>query len=316
LSRRRLFALARIAVSAALLVGILHGIDWNLAWETAAGADPPLLLLAPVIWLASLLVGSLRWRLILRDGGVSFPLGKALPAYLVGAFYNLFLPGAVGGDAARAAVCSAATGCGLGRATGSVLLERLSGLAAVVVFILGTSLVFPGIWSGLLHSGSPCTVALAAGMVLLAAAAAVASRGLLVRRASRWHRGRILPALGRMLRTAAGVSLPALLLSILLSMLFQGARFMGMYALSRSIGLPLRPEVFFSLMPLVYLATLVPVSLGGLGIREGTLVVLLGGLGVAASQAVTLSLLIYMNQVLLAVAGGLLQAAGVVRLRA
>ena len=58
-----------------------------------------------------------------------------------------------------------------------------------------------------------------------------------------------------------------------------------------ALGLPLPVLLFFALVPLVSLLTLAPVSLNGMGVREGGLVLLLAPLGVAAEEAVTLALL-------------------------
>ena len=79
--------------------------------------------------------------------------------------------------------------------------------------------------------------------------------------------------------------------------------------LLKAIGLSLPLRAFFAVVPMVYLATLLPISLGGLGVREGALVFLLARLGVPTSSAVTLSFLIYLNQVFLGMLGGSLQLA-------
>lgn len=64
--------------------------------------------------------------------------------------------------------------------------------------------------------------------------------------------------------------------------------------------------MFFVIMPLVYICTILPFSLGGLGVREGALVYLLAKMGVPASDGVALSFLIYINPVLVDSVGGIL----------
>ena len=60
-------------------------------------------------------------------------------------------------------------------------------------------------------------------------------------------------------------------------------------------------------MPIVYISTILPVSLGGLGVREGTLVYLLAKVGVLSSDAVALSFLIHFNRVAVGSIGGITQ---------
>ncbi len=60
-------------------------------------------------------------------------------------------------------------------------------------------------------------------------------------------------------------------------------------------------------MPVTYIITTIPVSLGGLGVREGVLVYLLTQISITPSDAVTLSFLIYCNRVFVASIGGITQ---------
>lgn len=65
---------------------------------------------------------------------------------------------------------------------------------------------------------------------------------------------------------------------------------------------------YLFVIPLVYLATVLPISLGGIGVREGVLVWFLSIAGVSASEAVLLAFLVYLNRVLVGTIGGGIQA--------
>ncbi len=82
---------------------------------------------------------------------------------------------------------------------------------------------------------------------------------------------------------------------------------MVVFLLSQAIGLAVSLTEFFAIIPLVYLVTILPISLGGLGVREGMLVFLLAQFNVAITDAVTLSFLIYLNRVVVGSLGGLIQ---------
>jgi glycosyltransferase 2 family protein len=64
---------------------------------------------------------------------------------------------------------------------------------------------------------------------------------------------------------------------------------------------------FLILFPIVYLATVLPISIGGIGVREGVLVYFLSQSGVPTSDAISLSFLVYMNRMISALIGGGIQ---------
>jgi uncharacterized membrane protein YbhN (UPF0104 family) len=107
---------------------------------------------------------------------------------------------------------------------------------------------------------------------------------------------------------------PGLLLAAsCLSVVVQAANAVMVWLLARSLGLSLSGSgsgselhlpLFFTLVPLVSLLSLAPVSINGLGVREGSLVVLLAPLGVAAEEAITLALLWFSVFVAAGLAGG------------
>jgi uncharacterized membrane protein YbhN (UPF0104 family) len=96
---------------------------------------------------------------------------------------------------------------------------------------------------------------------------------------------------------------------IILSYFFQGVRITGMYAVAISLGIKVPFYAFFIIVPIVYIATLLPISLGGLGVREGAMVFLMSRLGVSTVDGVSLAFLIYLNLVFIGLVGGVLQFA-------
>ena len=82
---------------------------------------------------------------------------------------------------------------------------------------------------------------------------------------------------------------------------------LGSYYMSRAISLNLPLIVLFVVIPIVYITTVLPISLGGLGVREGVLTLLLARVGIPASDAITFSLALYLNRVIIALLGGFLQ---------
>ena len=94
---------------------------------------------------------------------------------------------------------------------------------------------------------------------------------------------------------------------VFLSALYQGVWIFTTFYISQAIGLSVPIHVFFSILPLVYLVTVLPVSIGGVGVREGTFVLLLAQFGVTPSDAVTLSFLEYLCRIAIAALAGVIQ---------
>lgn len=306
-SKSKALFLVKLSVSLGLVVYLGCIVDWERAITTVAGIDVLLLLVAPFLALARLAAAASRWRLILADNRVSFSLRQAYNGYLVGAFYDVLLPGVTGGDVVRIGRCFRQTRCQLGTATASVLLERVCGALALLTIALAAYWFFPWTLSSLpaIERTLAVTIAGVAGIVFLVLA--VLGRRIWLRwlpcedAKGGW---RFVCWALRTLGAMKGRTLGAI---FVLSILFQTADIVATFLLSKALGLDVSIKVFFAIIPLVYLAICLPVSLGGLGVREGALVFLLGQFGVVPSDAVTLSFLIYLNRIVTGGLGGLLQ---------
>jgi hypothetical protein len=296
-------------VRALVSIGILAYLGWTLEWarfgSLVAGADLGLLGLAPVLLLIAFGFAAVRWRRLLLGVRTRASVLACYRFYLVGAFYNLVLPGAIGGDAVRAALMARATTAPLTRVAVVVLLERATGvLTLFVIGALAVAYLPPAVAERL----GPGTVK-AIGLL----GAGVAVSVLAVRPIATWVLAKLVPRLGRAtlfgfaaasLEMALALPARAWVWVFTLGALFQGLDVVSTYLVARAIGIDLPPAVFFVIVPVVYVVTMLPISLGGLGVREGALVVLLGMLGTPASDAISLSLLIYAVRTVVGVVGG------------
>jgi uncharacterized protein (TIRG00374 family) len=305
-----------MSISVGLLSYLLWIIDWDQAIKTLEQANKLLLLTAPFFLLAGYVISSSRWLLVLADSKVNFSFRQAYTGYLLGAFYSLFLPGVMGGDAVRIALCSKTTGGDLGTAVTSVMLERTAGVFALLSFLSFVCLLFPeSLASAVPIKSTSIVIMLVAIMVTAMTVVVLGRRVLVMRHGEKSTRG-ISTFINSGIRALVSLRGRTLGLVLLLSALFQATDIIATFLLARAIGLTLSLKVFFAVLPLVYLATVIPISLGGLGVREGTLVLLLAHFNVRSLDAVTLSFLIYLNRVLIGGLGGLVQLAETSKVRA
>jgi uncharacterized protein (TIRG00374 family) len=266
-----------------------------------------LILISLALWLMSIIPGAIRWRLILLDSRVEYPLHMSYLGYLIGTFYSSFLPGAVSGDAIRIGLCISQTKCEFGTATLSVLLERVTGVLALLTLLLGVTSFFPQTWSPLLPDETRLIITRLSGICISLIIVLIWLRRAWLKWIPEGNysgiRGFFYSGL-RSLGNSSGRTLGSI---YLLSVGLQTTRIAGILILSIAIGISVNPIIYFGIIPIVYFATLIPISLGGLGIREGTLVYMLSQYSVDPSAAVMLSFLAYLIQVSVGIIGGVIQ---------
>lgn len=274
----------RIAVSIGVLTLLFLVLPWTDV-RAAVGAMPP------TVWLAVLAgfvaghgAGALKWRLMVNAGHCKLGSVPAIRCYAAGLFANLCLPTIVGGDILRAALASGVTGRPQAAVWGGIA-DRVIDVAALSMLIFAGAVLagnaVPG-WDGQVF------------LLLPLAGAAVSMAGLVLamrRPLARWPRkfrrpiGRNLAAVRRIARSPrrAGTA-------FLIAVGLQGCFVLLNAWIGRSIGIDVPLAVWFLVWPLAKVAGLLPISIGGLGVRDATQGALLLALGVPAALGVVASL--------------------------
>lgn len=295
----------RLVVSALLLAVVARSIDWGTLADSLSGAAWGWFVLATALVCAALLVGAVRWHTLLHHADLPARPFETLRAYWIGIFSNNFLPTGFGGDVVRSWLV-ARSGKPLARAFTSVLVDRA--VALVSLFVLG--------WLGLLllpvdvpeELVTPFAIATGAGAVLgIVTVAVLRRRGL----------SRFLPPVMRPWVSEVAATLRAYGRdhgvqgeALVLSLVFQTLMVFSTWMLARALGLDISPVAFAVVIPLVLIVTVVPISVAGFGVREGAYVVLLGELGVSASDATLLSLFTVVALAIASLPGGIAIALG------
>lgn len=293
--------LIRLCISAGLLWWLFSRFDLTGILASLQQLSPLVWLVALLMYLAAQILSSIRW-FILSDT-LSFP-GRwrtYLVFYFVGMWFNLFLPTSVGGDVLKVHFLSRDKGRRL-MAAYSVVGDRLFGLLAMVILGAGAVGLRPDILPG--HFVTTLSIG---GIVIICGLVGLpffhrALRGLwpkLVARLSGvlvlWQRPQVI--------------LEVLGLSFCLQALGMGA----VALLGRGIGIEMPLVFYFASLPLINIATAIPISFSGIGVREGTFVYFLGIKGVQPEQALCLGILFFSVQVATSLLGGIAYAFGLHR---
>jgi uncharacterized protein (TIRG00374 family) len=297
----------QVVVTAALLALLFRNFDW-MSFRSALSRTP--------LWFYSASFGVLiagqalyvfKWGLVLGGMGLQVPFWRLAEQYLLGIFFNNFLPTMIGGDAARVYY--------LGRQEGyatvatSVLVDR--GLGFLSMAAWGSMLVWwldittPAFVLARQVLTVMCIVlvaGLAAALTLrLAPVIALLRHGPLMGRLAEMLD--LLRKRGRPLRRRPGVIAAVLLVGFLYFLPF-GWTYQTYFRLSAGLDVPYEPI----LLVLIAIAVLsnIPVSVNGIGLREQLHYLLFASLGVSKELAVGISIIVFSQFLLLSLLGGLL----------
>ena len=301
-------AALRLLVSGLLLGVVLSLLERGTLWDLLAD----FLAHSPGVWGLVLLAflglhaaGAWKWRLFLRLAGARLGLLQALRFYGSGLFANLCLPSLIGGDVLRAGLAMAVVEEKEAVLLGSIV-DRFCDLAALALIVAVGAALAPGALDTLAQSAISGRQVLGAFVLVLvvgfAAAAFVlrpANARRLPRRVAR-HQLALLRA-ARALRRRPGLAA----LGLVLCLLLQTSFVLVNAGLGRAMGMELDLRLWLLLWPLAKIVAMMPISLGGLGLRELAFSSLVHPFGVAKELAVAKSLV--WQSVL--VAGGVLAGA-------
>lgn len=290
----------RIVITIGLLAALLSRLDTRRIVEVLSQGSPSLFVLSVAVLAATNPFVALRWHLILGGPQRDFGPSVLLRILLVGWFFNQVLPTGIGGDAVRAWRCKL-SGMSLTTAISSILLDRASGYF-VLVAIYAISL--PAL---LTIVADPLQQRLLL-LVLAATTSALAALFLIDRLPRPLRRLRLVAPLANLSIEArrAFLDVRRAVPILGLAVISIGLTILSADLAGRCVNLDLSYSRWLVVLPPVALLQVLPVSLGGWGVREAALVVILGKLGIPGETALAASLCIGLSQILVGLPGGLI----------
>jgi uncharacterized membrane protein YbhN (UPF0104 family) len=297
--------LLKILVSTGLLVYFFTRIHIERFFQTFMTADLSYIVVALVVYLLSQFVSAVRWIVLARPLGFKTPLKVLVNYYLVGMFFNLFAPGTVGGDVTRIYY--------LARSGEENLNQRLGGVtmhAAVSVFVdrvIGMAVL---VWLGALGLllFPQYAVPAAVRHVTYALAGAFLLGGILLPLMRR-----VLPADGHPILVKLRVAVRtyqrhwhAVPQATLISFVVHLVQAWIHMVLGWAIQINIPYSFCIILYPLVGTFSALPVSLNGIGLREGGYLFLFQFIGIGSEKGVAFGILLFVIIALDSLIGGVL----------
>ncbi len=305
--KRILIPLIKVLVSLLLIAILLSKLGVRQIASQLAFANLWWIAWATLLFVISNLLGSVQWFCLLKNQGIAIPLRSVIAYYHVGLFFNNFLIGYVGGDAIRIFDIARVSG-NSSIAISTVLMDRLIGF----VMLTSLALVAGLVWHSIFQSD---TILLVLGLILCCwiFSFVVLFHERFARRIS-WIFRLILPVRLKNKMKQVYISINSfkherkiLVQVLLISIAVQSLRIMVHYYAALAVGVHAHIKYFFIFVPAIALLSSLPISIGGIGIRETSGVALFSQINsIPAEAIVAMEFLSYLIGLLATVPGGLI----------
>ena len=283
----------RILVTTSIFILIFRSIHINQLWVTLKQAGLGLLLAALLMQFGSTSVSAYRWQLIMHNLSFGQPLSFYWRSYFKASFFNQGLPTSIGGDALKV-LDVAGQGFRKRDALYGIMLDRVTGLAALMWLNLAAYLINPNLLPSPIYH---LTLLLVVGSLV---GFMIASSLRHLPWLNAYSRLRIVITLSERLHQAF---LNNRILLIGSSLLIPILAMLSIFMTGSALGLRYNLVTYFIIVPPAILLTIIPISMAGWGIREGTLVALFSLIGADKATILAMSILYGLMQIIVSLPG-------------
>lgn len=304
---RTLTTLLKLAFSIAVLIFVFTSNKTSLdgILKVLKNVNFSWLALAFSLHAVGLLCSAYRWQILARAQGDIIPLGFLMKSYLVGTFFNNFLPSSFGGDIVRIWDGSRYSRS-LVKSSAIVIVERLTGVLVLFIFALLASLLrwnmaneIPVIKLSLIIGA----LGIGAGALFLSPIADRLIRGIPGRGVLRRLKEKGLLFRETILQYRHHKK--SFLMASFWAFLLQANVVVYFIFIGKGFGLDIRILDYFIFVPIILLVQIIPVTINGFGLREGSAVEIFKYYAIAPEIAIAFSLIDVGFRMILGVAGGI-----------
>lgn len=318
MSLRKIFSIFfRISVSIILLAFLFKQIDKRVLLATIKNVDKSLLFLAFFIFFINYILCLFRWEMLLKTAKIYLPFKRVIISFAGGTFFSLFLPSTIGGDFVRSLDLAIHTKRPR-EVVATVFLDRLSGYIGLVIVALLA--VFFG--SRLMQDKNVFISVAIITTILIVVLLILFNKFLYSKINQLLHSSGRSPAQGKGLSVLDNIreslknlhqeihifrhQKKVILQNLVLSLFIQAINPITFYVIALSLGIKMNIIYFFVYLPIIGAITLLPISIGGLGLRDATTIFFFAKAGLAKDLAFAMSLLSFFFILIYGILGGLI----------
>ncbi len=321
--KSRIFLILRVSISAGILFFLFKTQFKNFEEIIDAFSNLNInywfIILSFIMYCIVILLCVIRWHLLLYTQMISVSFFYLIRSFLIGSFFNNFLPGSIGGNIYRIYDTSKIKNSSVVKAATVVLMDRLIGFMSSAIFLMATlafgflnNLNIGSMMQGRRITNQMLIIFVIIIFIILLSLMLVLlfpdffKLGRIFKKIKFLHRWKdkfkqIYDALIRF-RKFKSIILLAIGLSFILQFVYALVYYFAGYALGIN-ELSLLTVVFITQISIVI--TMLPISIGGIGVREGIFVVLAGAFGAPRNIATIVSLIVLVVLLIPGVAGSI-----------
>jgi len=271
--RKKGIVVLKVVISAALIYFIFTKLNFEEVIQTLRNADFTYLLLALLFVLGSKILASLRLNLYFRQLEVYLTQKNNLKLYLLGMFYNLFLPGGIGGDAYKGYIIKKQFAVNTKKVIAVLVLDRLSGLLIIALYTCILGIILQN--NQLDDFKIFFAIAIPLGVLLF------------------WFFN----------KKFFSYVLPVLWKSVGYSALVQGLQIISILLLLKALGIDTNIMAYLLIFLVSSIVSVIPLTIGGIGSREVTFLYGATLFGLEINTSVGISLLFFLITAVISLTG-------------
>ncbi len=287
--------LAKVMLLVVIFWFLLRGVDRAELENMLLAQEHSLLVEAGILLLVQVFAGAVRWQFVLRALGAHLSNFRILILYYISVFFNCCLPGTVGGDVVRVWQLKAEH-IALPLAISSVVIDRMIALLALGVMGFVTMPILAG------YIGVSAWVIMpicgAFGGLILWCLFHLEKLPIL-------QKIHLLEHLAQSFRLMFSRPKQAFI-GLIMAIMGHSCFCLCAYILATSLDTPITAAETFTLIPWVLLISIIPLSIGGWGLREGAMVAMLALAGIPKIAAITISVQIGLLLIIISLPAGVL----------
>ena len=298
-----IFKLLKLLVILLFLLYLIYKTDFIIVKQLLLQVDIFWFCLSFIILISRNYLLAFRWKILLAFHNFHFSSFVLAKYYIISIFFSLFLPSIVGGDAIRWYYLHD-HGVKHNKVLSSILYERFVGIISLAFFAsFNLFMDFEIVESDIVK----ITI-----IIILFLCCALFVIFLNFYKLSKWIW--TTDTLSRFKSTVKFVenlkdysqNMRVVIYCLILSLITQLMGILAVYFISLSLNSSINFFYFITFLPIVWLISMIPISIGGLGLREGAFILLFTSIGMSKEMAIAISALILLQMIVHGMLGGLI----------
>ena len=266
----------------------------------------PLLIASASLHIFGVWISAFRWQILLKTQGIKISVGYLSSSFLIGSFFNNLLPTSIGGDIFRTIDIAKKANVSVGKSASILIIERFSGILtaafyAVIALFLGFTTV----------NKTSYTIPVILFFIICIIIGFIILNPSLLRLNKIIDKIKFLARIRSKIKEVYDIfqNFKQFKLAIFEVMICGFALQIGVianyYLASKAFGIELSFASFIFIVPIVYTIAMLPISIGGIGIRENSLVFLMVALGADGEKSTVASLILFVMILAVGIVGAI-----------